>query len=155
MLTQVNYFKTSFLILSICLVFQSCETQDSEVNPQENEQLSVKENNQILIKEFQSSFKNKSENSDLTAKEFSMQFYSYQLLDENNNVIVLGEEMKANNISSEDLFQMFQEKKVALENISIKISDAEIRSAMMDECGEYYLLEYPCKAAVEIAYVLR
>lgn len=154
--------KISTVLLLLLIVFTSCSNDDGlETTINEN----IKAHNIDLITSYE--FSN-SKNKDL-ADNFSSYFSDYQFYIE-NEIITLGEFMTKKDLTSEDFYQLYLEKannygknglaKNGDEDCTDtceeeKPTDNEIRDAMMDECEEYYLLEYPCKAAVEIAYILR
>lgn len=159
----MKYFKFKFLaFLSLILIFSSCSNDDGLETLTIN---NIELHNNNLINSYVLPVKKNSN----TAEHFSSHFDNYQFYI-NNEVVTLGEILDENDISSIDFYNLYVEKVI---NFQIKSlakngndgceescevegpTEAEIFEAMMAECENYFLLYWPCRASVEIAYILR
>jgi hypothetical protein len=97
---------------------------------------------------------------DMTIEEFYSTFSDHEVTIEDNYHSLI-EALEIWEITDVEFHQMTLEKEeyintqLSCGETCTPLTEGEIFAAMMKECENYYLLEAPCKLAVEIAYVLR
>lgn len=155
-----NKLNKLILIFAGIAGLNSCSPEDSySVDKQ------VELNNDKLINSYYPT--NKKSNDNENSDDFVSHFSNYQFVD-NNEIITLSTILNNNSIDAGEFYNLYTEKTYGFTySYTAKNggdddctppppTDAEIRDAMMKECEDgYMLLEWPCMAAVEIAYMLR
>ena len=144
--------------------FMSCEKNDEisqEVNQKENLVEEIKLSNIELINKYKKETTNLKSIKQQNDQEIFMKYFSDYLILVDGVVYRIEDFLPIADLTEDDFYYMFIEKMVTLsETETLKSSmkkpptREEIRNALMEECENYFLLEYACKAAVEIAYLL-
>lgn len=93
--------------------------------------------------------------------EFYLKFGETEVQISNDESMILMKAIEIWKLNVEEFYYMTIEKEnYIIENLQCgetctPPTEAEIRDALLKECENYTLLNWPCKAAVEIAYLLR